>query len=100
MFKMLPHLRKLACGSVARGEGVLTGREAVDCARIAHTLGPEISRGNGFTTWFLEAGCHTTQLIVVQCYNDKKMQALPGVCTLTGLELIGGWLTRSHSMAT
>ncbi len=72
MFSMLAHLRRSACGSVARGEGVLAGREAVDCARLARTLGSEISRGNGFTTWFLEAGCHTTQLIVVQCFNDKK----------------------------
>ncbi len=87
---------------MARGEGDLTGREAVDCARIAHISGTEISRGKRcrYTTSTLEAGCNTTQLIVVQFYNDKKMQALPGVCTLTGLESIGGWLNSSHSMAT
>ncbi len=45
-FLIVTHLRRLACGSVSRGEGVLAGREAVDCARIAHMVGTEISRGN------------------------------------------------------
>ncbi len=31
---------------MARGEGVLIGREAVDCARIAHMAETEIRMGN------------------------------------------------------
>ncbi len=46
MFSMLTHLRRLACGSVARGEGVLIGRDVVDCARKAHASGAEINRKN------------------------------------------------------